>query len=398
MHDGVQAAVLQVPAKTARKPSGRREGLQESKPTAARPGTGLRLHVGHGQPQLERLDGDGSRPADPEHGAGAHAVDPDHGLRALPTHHPPLHRARNQAPLLRTDGDWQDCVHGAAVVGDGQGFLHADLCGVFGQVAVCAGAGPDRREAGSPAQGRVRAGDEPQGPDHDRRPEHAREGEVRRAAADRNPAASDGEDAVRLRVVRSQGLGFPFSGGHQLPHRDGPAGRGEERRHGSLLPHVQPGLRHAVRRRIFGADLLHGGRRVLLVARPRRRGAGAGGGWGGPGRVHHGDEGLPPHPSEIALHLQHARRLEGVPGHVRMPAGIAAEGGGPLQGVDARVRAGVPGSPHQPARPEHLQLHDQEADGQALQETLRPSCEAGARDLHRFRGPEVHRVPGGDGP
>mmetsp|Transcript_42091 Transcript_42091/g.120824 ORF Transcript_42091/g.120824 Transcript_42091/m.120824 type:complete len:289 (+) Transcript_42091:4704-5570(+) len=234
----------------------------------------------------------------------------------------------------------QDSVDpGHAVVGILARSLQLDRLRLFGADHSEPDAGRGRRQAGQEEEGHLRPPAREEDARLHRRSEHALQGDVRCAAPDRDPAADVHPDSLRLRVVRPEGLGVPQLGRHQHARGHVSTRGRQERRHGPVLPPLQLGLRHAIRRREPQQDLHHRGQQVLVRHAPRRRRGGSFRRLRHAGGVQHGPEGDAADAGEVPLHVQHARRRQGLPGYLPVHARVSSEGGRPRQGLGARVRA-----------------------------------------------------------
>mmetsp|Transcript_69178 Transcript_69178/g.207489 ORF Transcript_69178/g.207489 Transcript_69178/m.207489 type:complete len:242 (+) Transcript_69178:284-1009(+) len=239
--------------------------------------------------------------------------------------------------MHRPDRHWQDAL-GPRQADDGHarpvrprqgGLLCADVCQPD--------AGPARREARQAAQGHLRAAARQEVHRLRRRRQHAAARGVRRAAAHRDPPLL----ARPRRLVRPQDAGVPQHHRHLVRGRDGPAGRRPADRYqplpSLLYLFVLPGARGL----IDDADLrrhpqhVHRGlppaRRRQLCEPADRRVARP---------VQHAAQGAAADARQVALHVQPARPLKGLPGHDAGHAQVGRRAKGPDLPLVPRDAAG----------------------------------------------------------
>mmetsp|Transcript_24989 Transcript_24989/g.71817 ORF Transcript_24989/g.71817 Transcript_24989/m.71817 type:complete len:200 (+) Transcript_24989:1286-1885(+) len=137
---------------------------------------------------------------------------PDAGQCSIPIRVEPLHQAPNQTVVLWANRHRQDGLHATGLVRSGQGQLHADHHGILCTDEVRANARPRRCEAGSPEEGHLWPPNREDVPLDGGRFEHAEQGNLRRAASDRDPQADDRCECVSSlwRLVRQEGLHSPI--------------------------------------------------------------------------------------------------------------------------------------------------------------------------------------------
>mmetsp|Transcript_35154 Transcript_35154/g.59190 ORF Transcript_35154/g.59190 Transcript_35154/m.59190 type:complete len:217 (+) Transcript_35154:2240-2890(+) len=193
-------------------------------------------------------------------------------------------------------------------------------------------------------------------------------------------------------MVRPQGAHLPHIGGHAVPRRHGAPGGWPQQRHQPLPAPLHRRQRLQLRHREHGNDLLLAGGLVHEEERVRGRhhalqephGRHHG------GRVPHRAGGAATHAGQVALHLQPARHLQGVPGGGAVQAdGRGSRRADPALGArnDARVsRPADGGGGPRMDHGLHRELHQEMLQGELQQGVL--------AERHRPAGPSRGRAEG----
>mmetsp|Transcript_69177 Transcript_69177/g.207485 ORF Transcript_69177/g.207485 Transcript_69177/m.207485 type:complete len:241 (+) Transcript_69177:284-1006(+) len=238
--------------------------------------------------------------------------------------------------MHRPDRHWQDAL-GPRQADDGHarpvrprqgGLLCADVCQPD--------AGPARREARQAAQGHLRPAVRQEVRHHGRRPQYARAADVRRPATGRAAAPMDGP----RRLVRPQGVLDAHARRHPVHLRDGPARRRPQPGDAALPAPLQHHVDDRLLRQVARDDLRHR-LQLLLWLVPRRDQV----------ALQHRRPVDHPHLQhhlaraaadalQVALHVQPARPLKGLPGHDAGHAQVGRRAKGPDLPLVPRDAAG----------------------------------------------------------